>query len=583
MNHSKQLDQDHSLYQTFKQFLPYLLSYKLILFIAIITLIGSAFADTSLIGLLNPLLNKGFDQQDDSFLLVAPFYIVGLLFLRGFTNYISGYCLNYISGQVVMGMQQDIFDHFVDSPTSFFDQNESGKLLARITYDTQQVASATSSALISLVREGAFVIGLLITMFLNSWQLSIALLVMAPILVLIIRVISKKFRELAKRIQNSMGDISLSVEQTLKGYKNISVFNAQEKEQARFNQASNQLRRNNMRLVILTGLAAPIIQTIIACVIAFMLFLAANPNFDISAGAFAVVFSSMIALMQPIKYLMNVNAQFQKGMAACQTLFALMQLPKEADQGTKIATNVRGEIQFKAVNFCYDKAQNPALNQLNLSIKSKQSIALVGRSGSGKSTIASLLMRFYETTSGEILIDEVPIQDYTLSSLRSQIGFVSQNVHLFDDSIRANIVYGAAEIYSQAQIEQAAKQAFAYDFIIEMAEGFETQVGENGLLLSGGQRQRIAIARALLRNAPILILDEATSALDTESEHAIQQALEIARQDRTTIMIAHRLSTIEKADVIFVIDDGRVIEQGSHAQLLAQNGAYAALYQSGQL
>lgn len=578
--------------QTFKQFLPYLLSYKMVLVIAIITLIGSAFSDTSLIAILNPLLNKGFADSDHAFLLIVPFYIVGLLCLRGASNYISSYCLSYISGKVVMKMQQNVFNHFVDSPTSFFDENESGKLLSKITYDTQQVASATSSALISLVREGAFVIGLLVTMFLNSWQLSIALLVVAPFLVVIIRVITKKFRQLAKRIQHSMGDVSASTEQMLKGYKNITIFGAQEKEQTQFNTASNQFRRNNMRLVTLTSLSAPIIQILVSLVIAFMLFMAANPTFNISPGAFAVVFSSMIALMQPIKYLMNVNAQFQKGIAACQTLFALMNLPKEQDLGTIEAKDLKGAIEFKQVNFSYNNAAYNSvtnntsaqlvLNQISFKVEPKQTVALVGRSGSGKSTIASLLMRFYDTSQGEILIDDESIQNYTLTSLRSQIGFVSQQVHLFNDTIAANIAYGSKDRYSEAEIETAAKKAFAYDFIMQMPQGFATPVGESGNLLSGGQRQRIAIARAFLRNAPILILDEATSALDTESELAIQKALDAMQQDRTSIVIAHRLSTIEKADKILVIDEGKVIEQGTHLELLVQDGAYAKLHRLGQ-
>lgn len=582
MSHSSDMNNEPSTFQTFKQFLPYLLSYKLALLIAIIGLIASAFSDTSLIALLNPLLNKGFVDNDHTFLLIAPFYIVGLLCLRGGSNYISSYCLTYISGNVVMRMQQNVFNHFVDSTTTFFDENESGKLLSKITYDTQQVASATSSALISLVRESAFIIGLLVTMFLNSWQLSIVLIIVAPVLFLVIRFISKRFRQIAKRIQNSMGDISVSIEQMLKGHKNITIFGIQEKEQAEFNTVSNQFRRNNMRLITLSSLAGPIIQIIVSFVIAFMLFMAANPTFNISPGAFAVVFSSMIALMQPIKYLMNVNAQFQKGITACQTLFELMRLPKEQDEGQIIAKNLEGNIEFKQVDFTYKNRTELVLNKLNFKIEAKQKIALVGRSGGGKSTIASLLMRFYEISEGDIVIDNHSIQEYTLASLRSQIGFVSQNVHLFNDTIAANIAYGASEYYTETEIEEAAKKAFAYDFIMQMPNGFLTQVGESGNLLSGGQRQRIAIARAFLRNAPILILDEATSALDTESEQAIQKALEIMQQDKTCIIIAHRLSTIEKADKILVIDEGRVIEQGSHLELLKQNGAYAKLHRLGQ-
>ncbi|WP_392564818.1 lipid A ABC transporter ATP-binding protein/permease MsbA [Orbus wheelerorum] len=575
------LDKDVSTIKTFKRLLPYLVSFKLILFVTIICLILAATSDTSLISLLNPLLNKGFAAGDRDFLLVVPFYIVGLVLLRGVTNYIASYCLTYISGKVVTKIRQQLFNHLVESPTSFFDQSSTGKLLSRITYDTQQVASATSSSLITIVRETAFIIGLITTMFLNSWQLSLALIVVAPIVIVLIALISTRFRKLAKNMQNSMGGVSASVEQMLKGHKNIILFGSQEVEDKNFIKASNHFRRSGMRMVAVTALSTPLIQVVISFAIAFMLFMAANPSIDISPGAFTVVFSSMIALMQPIKNLTNVNAQFQKGMAACQTLFAIFDLPIEKDDGHLNIDRVKGNIGFKNVTFTYPTRQQPALKNINFSIEAGKTIALVGRSGSGKSTIASLMMRFYDIEQGEILLDNKNIKDYTLYSLREQIGFVSQNVHLFNDTIANNITYGCSNKFTREQIEQAARHAYAYDFIMKMENGFDTWVGENGVLLSGGQRQRIAIARALLRDNPILILDEATSALDTESERAIQQALEELQKNRTSIVIAHRLSTIEKADEILVIDDGHILEQGNHQQLLNKNGAYAKLYYSG--
>ncbi|WP_392552600.1 lipid A ABC transporter ATP-binding protein/permease MsbA [Orbus wheelerorum] len=575
------LDKDVSTIKTFKRLLPYLVSFKLILFVTIICLILAATSDTSLISLLNPLLNKGFAAGDRDFLLVVPFYIVGLVLLRGVTNYIASYCLTYISGKVVTKIRQQLFNHLVESPTSFFDQSSTGKLLSRITYDTQQVASATSSSLITIVRETAFIIGLITTMFLNSWQLSLALIVVAPIVIVLIALISTRFRKLAKNMQNSMGGVSASVEQMLKGHKNIILFGSQEVEDKNFIKASNHFRRSGMRMVAVTALSTPLIQVVISFAIAFMLFMAANPSIDISPGAFTVVFSSMIALMQPIKNLTNVNAQFQKGMAACQTLFAIFDLPIEKDDGHLNIDRVKGNIGFKNVTFTYPTRQQPALKNINFSIEAGKTIALVGRSGSGKSTIASLMMRFYDIEQGEILLDNKNIKDYTLYSLREQIGFVSQNVHLFNDTIANNITYGCSNKFTREQIEQSARHAYAYDFIMKMENGFDTWVGENGVLLSGGQRQRIAIARALLRDNPILILDEATSALDTESERAIQQALEELQKNRTSIVIAHRLSTIEKADEILVIDDGHILEQGNHQQLLNKNGAYAKLYYSG--
>lgn len=581
MNKNIDLDKDVSTFLTFKRLLPLLIPYKFVIALAIGCLVLSASADTSLISLLNPLLNKGFADSDREFLYMAPLYIIGLVFIRGLTNYLSSYCLTFVSGKVVMVIRQKLFNHFVDSPTSFFDQSSTGKLLSRVTYDTQQVASSTSSALITIVRETAFIIGLFVTMFLNSWQLSLALVVITPIVIFLISLVSIRFRKLAKNMQNSMGGVSASVEQMLKGHKSIIIFGAQEVESQSFEKTSNHFRRSGMKLMSISALSTPVIQIIISFALAFVLFTAADPDLDISPGAFTVVFSSMVALMQPIKSLTSVNAQFQKGMAACQTLFAIFDLPVERDTGQLNIERAKGDIEFKQVTFTYPTRQQPALNNINFSIAAGKTIALVGRSGSGKSTIASLMLRFYDISQGEILLDGHNIQDYTLYSLREQIGLVSQQVHLFNDTVANNIAYGCGDRFSREQIEQAARHAYAYDFIMKMNNGFDTWVGESGVLLSGGQRQRIAIARALLRDNPILILDEATSALDTESERAIQLALEELQKNRTSIVIAHRLSTIEKADEILVIDDGNVLEQGTHQQLLAKNGAYARLHRSG--
>ena len=463
---------------------------------------------------------------------------------------------------------------------SFYDKNSTGRLLSRITYDTDQVASSSSDALITIVRESAFICGLFYTMFINSWQLSLSLIFITPIVIGLITFVSIKFRKMAKNMQNSMGNVTMSVEQMLKGHREIILFGAQDEESANFEKASNKFRRDTMRLVSISALSTPIVQLIISFAIAFVLLMASNPDLNITPGQFTVVFSSLVALMQPIKSLTSVNADFQKGMAACQTLFSIFDQPIEKDNGNLTIERVKGNIEFKHVSFTYETRQEPALKDINFTVEHGKTIAFVGRSGSGKTTIASLITRFYDISEGEILIDNHNIQDLTLYSLRDQIGLVSQNVHLFNDTITNNIAYGRIGEYSQSQIEEAAKKAYAYDFIKELENGFETVVGENGILLSGGQRQRIAIARALLRDNPILILDEATSALDSESEKAIQQALEELQKGRTSIVIAHRLSTIEKADKILVIDSGEIIEQGNHNELLSQNGLYSKLYES---
>ncbi|OCG03287.1 lipid A ABC transporter ATP-binding protein/permease MsbA [Gilliamella apicola] len=573
------IDRDSSTWSTFSKLLPYIAQHKFILFISVILLIISAFADTSLIALLQPLLDRGFVENDQYFLFMAPFYIFGLVLLRGVTNYGYSFFLSLVSTKIVLKIRQRLFNHFVDAPVSYFDQNSTGRLLSRITYDTDQVASSASDALITIVRESAFICGLFYTMFTNSWQLSLSLLIITPIVIGLITFISIKFRKLAKNMQNSMGSVTMSVEQMLKGHREIILFGAQDEESKKFDKVNNKFRRDGMRLVSISALSTPIVQLIISFAIAFVLLTASNPDLNITPGQFTVVFSSLVALMQPIKSLTSVNADFQKGMAACQTLFAIFEQPIEADKGKVNIDRVNGKIDFKHVTFTYETRQEPALQDISFSVESGKTVALVGRSGSGKTTIANLLPRFYDITQGEILIDNYNIKDLTLHCLRNQIGLVSQNVHLFNDTIANNIAYGNIGEYSQKQIDKAAKEANAYDFIMKMEKGFDTVVGESGILLSGGQRQRIAIARALLRDTPILILDEATSALDTESEKAIQKALDELQKGRTAIVIAHRLSTIENADKILVIDNGHIVEQGNHQELLLKDGLYAKLYQ----
>lgn len=582
-NDLSNIDKDSSTWRTFLKLSPYIIEHKFLLFISIILLVLSAFADTSLIAILKPLLDKGFAKGDQNFLLMAPIYIFGLVFLRGVANYGYSVFLSLISGKIVMKMRQKLFNHFVDSSVSYYDKNSTGRLLSRITYDTDQVAASSSDALITIIRESAFICGLFYTMFYNSWQLSLSLLIITPIVIGLISFVSIKFRKLAKAMQNSMGNLTMSVEQMLKGHREIIVFGAQDEESKNFEKVSNKFRRDGMRLVSVSALSTPIVQLVISFGIAFVLLMASNPDLNITPGEFTVVFSSLVALMQPIKSLTSVNAGFQKGMAACQTLFAILEQPIEQDNGKITIERVKGNIEFRNVTFNYESRKEPALKDISFSVPAGKTIALVGRSGSGKTTITNLLTRFYDISQGEILIDNLNIENLSLSSLRDQIALVSQNVHLFNDTIANNITYGRIGEYSQSQIEEAAKKANAYDFIMQFENQFDTRVGESGVLLSGGQRQRLAIARALLRDNPILILDEATSALDTESERAIQNALESLQKGRTSIVIAHRLSTIEKADEILVIDNGRILEQGTHEKLLNNKSVYYSLYTGNKL
>ncbi|MCQ1057306.1 lipid A ABC transporter ATP-binding protein/permease MsbA [Photobacterium sp. ZSDE20] len=574
---------DQTTWETFKRLWPLVGLYKAGLSVAVVALIINASSDALMISMIKPLLDESFggiDGIESNFLAMMPFYLLGLIILRGISGFISTYCLSWVSGNVVMSMRRQMFNHFMKMPVSFFDKESTGKLLSRITYDSEQVASATSHALVNLVREGAKIIALMVIMFYNSWQLSAILLVIAPVVAICVRVVSKRFRRISKNMQDAMGSVTSSAEQMLKGHKVVLSYGGQQVEKERFEQVSNRMRQQSMKLVSAQAIANPVIQVIASLALVVVLILANTDSLrqSLTPGTFALVFGSMFGLMAPLKSLTNVTSHFQRGMAACQTLFGIMELESEKDNGQHEVKRVNGDIHIKDVTFTYPTKDTPALRNVSFDLPAGQTLALVGRSGSGKSTIANLLTRFYDIDSGSIIIDNHDICDYKLSNLRDQVAVVSQNVHLFNDTVANNIAYASGDTYSRADIEKAAELAYAMDFINGMENGLDTMIGENGVSLSGGQRQRIAIARALLRNAPILILDEATSALDTESERAIQSALDELQKDRTVLVIAHRLSTIEKADQILVVDDGEIVERGVHAELLAQNGAYAQLH-----
>ena len=509
-----------------------------------------------------------------------PLVVIGLMVLRGITSYISSYCISWVSGKVVMTMRRRLFGHMMGMPVAFFDKQSTGTLLSRITYDSEQVASSSSSALITVVREGASIIGLFVMMFYYSWQLSLILIVLAPIVSVAIRVVSKRFRNISKNMQNTMGQVTTSAEQMLKGHKEVLMFGGQEVETKRFDKVSNKMRLQGMKMVSASSISDPIIQLIASLALAFVLYAASFPSVmdTLTAGTITVVFSSMIALMRPLKSLTNVNAQFQRGMAACQTLFAILDSEQEKDEGTRVIERAKGNLKFENVTFTYPGREVAALRNINLDIPEGKTVALVGRSGSGKIDHCQPDHPLLRCRRGQILLDGHDLREYKLSSLRDQVALVSQNVHLFNDTVANNIAYARTEEYSREQIEEAARMAYAMDFINKMDNGLDTIIGENGVMLSGGQRQRIAIARALLRNSPILILDEATSALDTESERAIQAALDELQKNRTSLVIAHRLSTIEQADEIVVVEDGRIVERGTHHDLLEHKGVYAQLH-----
>ncbi|GFD88637.1 lipid A export ATP-binding/permease protein MsbA [Tenacibaculum sp. KUL152] len=563
-----------------KRFLEYLKAYKMPFFCAIIGMIGYSAVDTFVFAQLQPMIDESLGKNDHEYLRLAAYAIVPLFLLRGFFNFMGSYTLSWIGAQVVMRMRQQLFDKYIHLPVAFHDNHAVGGLISKVTYDTEQVANASGKALLTLVREGALVIGLLCVMFYYSWQLSLIFLLIGPLVAIIVSFVSKRFRVVSKNIQQSMGNLTSSVEQAVRGHKVVIMFGGQEIERERFKQKNNHNRQQTMKLNVTSILSVSSIQVIASIALAVVLYIASTPGMleELTAGVFINVVFCMVMLLKPLKQLTTINNQFQKGMAACASIFEILDEHDEVDKGQQTFTRAKGHIEFDDVTFSYPGKQSPALSNVTFNAKPGQSIALVGRSGSGKSTISSLLTRFYVPQQGEIRLDGAALNSIDLKSLRAQFAVVSQNVTLFNDSIANNIAYGAKQHVSREQIEEAAKMAHVEEFLANLPDGLDTVIGENGLMLSGGQRQRIAIARAILAQAPILILDEATSALDTESERLIQDALETLQKRCTSIVVAHRLSTIENADCIMVVEQGRIIEQGKHGELLEKGGHYAQLH-----
>ena len=563
----------------FRRFRIYLKDFKFAFFIAVIGMIGYSAIDVAVISQLKPIIDDSLGKGDYEYLRIAAYFIVPLFILRGIFNFLGTYTVAWIGNHVVMQMRQQIFDRYIHLPVEFHDNNGTGQLISKVIYDTEQVSNAAGKALLTLVRDGALVVGLLLSMFYYSWQLSLIFILIGPLVAVIVSVVSKRFRLVSKNIQEAMGNLTSAVEQVIKGHKVVLMFGGQDIENQQFANKNNHNRQQNMKLIIARVLSVSSIQVIASIALAVVLYIASFPDLvELSPGVFINVVVNMTMLLKPLKQLTTVNSEFQKGMAACLSIFEILDQEVEQDKGTHSIDRVKGKIDFKHVTFSYPSKEDPALKNMSFSVKPGQTFALVGRSGSGKSTISSLLTRFYDNQMGEILIDDLRLKNIPLKDLRRQFALVSQHVVLFNDTIANNIAYGSGGRVSTDQILAAAKTAHVLEFVEQLPEGLDTIVGENGFMLSGGQRQRLAIARALLLDAPILILDEATSALDTESERLIQDSLDKLQQNRTSIVVAHRLSTIENADTILVIEAGEIIEQGNHQSLLAQGGTYSQLY-----
>ncbi len=583
-----------SAWQTFKRLLAYASPYKIGFFAAIFGMLGYAVIDVYFFSKLPALIDEGLSGKNPNFMKWAPIFVIVMFIVRGIFHFIGNYCLAWVGNHVVANLRQNLFEHIMAMPVAFHDKESTGALISKVTFDTEQVLQATSKSILTLVQQGALVVGLIGIMFYNSWQLSLIFLLVIPVVAGIVTYVSKRFRRVSKSIQNAMGEVTTTAEQIFNAHKVVLTFGGQKRENKRFAKINNHNRQQRMKMVATQAASVPIIQIIASFALAFVLYVANTPEMKatISPGVFVGIITYMTMLLRPLKLLTNVNSEFQKGMAACHSVFSVLDQKTEQDTGTKTVTRVKGKIDFKNVLFSYpqksDEDQKGELSKLaitNLSFTAQpgETVAFVGRSGSGKSTMTSLLLRFYSATQGGVCIDDENIEHYKLKDLRKQFAYVSQHVVLFNDTIANNIAYGNPNA-SQEAIIAAAKSAHILEFTNNFPQGLDTNVGENGSMLSGGQRQRIAIARALLCDAPILILDEATSALDTESERHIQDALQILQKNRTSIVIAHRLSTIENADKIIVLEQGKLVELGDHQTLLAKGGAYAQLhsYQFGQ-
>jgi len=565
-------------WQTFKRLMIFAKPYKLAFIAAIIGMIAYAGIDSYVISMLKPLIDEGLTGVNPNFMKWAPLFIIVMFVLRGSAHFVGNYCLAWVGNNVVADLRQKLFEHIMSMSVSFHDRESTGSLIAKLTYDSEQVLQATSRALITLVQQGAFVIGLLIIMFYNSWQLSLIFLVITPVIAVVVIFVSGRFRQISKNIQGAMGQVNSAAEQVFNAHKVVLSFGGQQNEFDRFKKINKHNRQQRMKMVGTKAISVPLIQVIASFALAVVLYVANLESMreTLTPGSFTTVLTMMALLLRPLKMLTTVNGEFQTGMAAAISIFQVLDQNVEKDQGQLVLEKPRGQLAFKNVTFSYAGKKAPAINQVSFSVEPGKTLALVGRSGSGKSTASALFLRFYDAEKGQVQVDGVDVEEYQLKSLRQQFAYVSQQVVLFNDTLANNIAYGIPEASREA-IMAAAKSAHVMEFVDKMPEGLDTVIGENGSMLSGGQRQRVAIARALLCDAPFLILDEATSALDTESERHIQEALQHLQQNRTCIVIAHRLSTIENADQIIVMEQGEIIEEGDHQSLLAKNGAYAQL------
>ncbi|OSI10760.1 lipid A export permease/ATP-binding protein MsbA [Neisseria zoodegmatis] len=564
----------------YTRLLGYLKNYWKIFSFAVFSMLVVAATMPAFGYLLKPLINEGFVDKNMQKMTWLPLAIVGLFLIRGLFNFLNEYCTTYLSSHLVQKVRGEMFEKMMRLPSGYFGNNSSGRIMSRILSDAGQITDAGFNVITVIAKDGVSVVGLLCLLFYLDWKLTLITFGILPVVAVSIRLVSRRLRNLSQVNQTYLGQMMQVLNESIEGARVIKVYGGQKYETARFEHVSDHVRRNNIKQVSASSFGTGFTQLMASVALAVIVYVAAGQanSSDFSAGDFMAFLSSMIMMFDPIKRMTGVVQSLQRGLAAAESVFGFLDAPEESDGSSLVLSTKPGNIEFCNVVHRYPEADRNSLNGINLLVPQGKVVALVGASGCGKTTLANMLPRFFDPTEGEIRIGGIDLREFTLESLRANMAFVSQDVVLFNGTVAANIAYGRLNKVSEADIIQAAKAANAWEFIKAMPNGLQTEIGENGLKLSGGQRQRLAIARAILKDAPILILDEATSALDNESERLVQAALETLMQNRTTIVIAHRLSTIEKADNIVVMHEGRVVEQGTHTELLAKGGRYADLH-----
>lgn len=566
--------------QLYKRLLGYSGHYKLALFVVFIVSILAAASDTAFAVVVKELVDDGFIARNPNGAVLYTGAMLALVTVRGLATFIGAYIITWVGRRVIYDIRSALFDRVVNLPATYYDNNSSSSIISKLIYDIEQLANAATNAIFIVIRNGLTVIGVFSYMTYISWKLTALFLVLVPVLVFMVRVMSRKLRNSSERIQQSIGDITKVTQEATVGQRVVKAYNAQDQELTTFNQANNQNRQQAMKQIVASAGGTFVLEVVAGIAIGAVIYLALIQSAagEFTTGSFVAYLTALMVLMPAAKRLSGVNQMLQAGIAASNSAFKLLDEVPEEDTGTVARDRVKGAIEYKDVVFSYRGVDTAAVENISFTVGPGQILALVGASGSGKTTIANLLARFYTVSSGAISIDGVNINSFRIRNLRSHIAIVSQETMLFDDTIRNNIAYGHEADVNLDRLDAAARAAYVSEFVDKLPQGMDTHVGEKGLRLSGGQRQRIAIARAIYKNAPILILDEATSALDTESERQVQSAIEALTENRTTLVIAHRLSTVERADQIIVMDQGKIVETGTHKNLIAKNGVYANLY-----